>query len=209
MLVAPTDRHALLVEESRIADPDGATLRNDLFLAFTRISEHGFQYLRSQDRFEQRFFDSPAADGNAVLVSPMTMEQSIKDRQEFCGEIQGQDQELAESLRQALRDKDHTALRLFGDKVRESRLQARWHRFRIRLLVQRIRSWAGEAGIDWQATWWGTHNAESGHHEGPPDFSSQLSPTLLEAMASLRPIDLARISIPLDIVARLFNHRLR
>ncbi|MBF0143018.1 MAG: hypothetical protein HQL59_06115 [Magnetococcales bacterium] len=207
MLVSLPERHSLLVEESRIADPDGATFRGDLFLAFTRISEHGFRYLRSQDRFEQRFSSTPGAGDDGVSVPPVTMNQSIDDRREFCKFIENQEQ--GATLLQSLNSGDHTALRVFGEKVREFGLQLRWHRFRIRLLEERIRSWANGADVEWQAAWWSNQEAGSGRHDDTSDAQVQLSPTFLDAMASLRPADLARISIPLDIVARLFKYRSR
>lgn len=207
MLVAPADSHSLLVEKSRITDPGGAAFRKDLFLAFTRISTHGFLYLGSQDRFEQSLSSTHDADGYQIQVPPVTVDQSIKDRQEFCDEIE--DQKLSGTLRQSLNSHDPAALRVFGEKVRESGLQVQWHRFRIRLLEQRIRAWANNAGIDWQAAWWSHQDAGSSRHDDTPDAQAQLSPSFLSAMASLKSVDLARISIPLDVVAKLFNHRSR
>lgn len=206
MLIAPAEKHSLLVNESRIADRGGVTFRKDLFLAFTQISVYGFRYLRSQDRFEQ-CYNIFVPDSDMFLVPPVTIEQSIKDRQDFCSE--NDNVESIEVLRQYLNIGNNDALRRFGERVRELGMQVQWHRFRVKLLEEKIRSWVNEKGIVWLDAWWSNHDTGSGRHDDTSDILDQLSPSFLDAVANLRPADLTRISLPLDIVVRLFNQRSR
>ncbi|GAB0057573.1 hypothetical protein SIID45300_01904 [Candidatus Magnetaquicoccaceae bacterium FCR-1] len=207
-LVAPAEKNHLLVETTNTKRHDQAALRQDLFWAFTTITEHGFHYLKSQDRFEQSS-ESPSetnTDDDRIAVPPVTITQSCQDRNDFCDQYQYRD--VANELRATLHSNDLMALRKFGSKLRQLDLQEQWHWYRVRILQQRIRAWANRMGVNWQPAWWlpNPHLSNSERQDKITEHHTQLSPAFLEAMARLTSDDLARILIPMDIVSRLFNN---
>ena len=203
ILVAPSDKPELL------NDPESgqAQLRDDIFEAFTHIPQESPPkvpwYERSTDKIAWKPADAILEESAFAKIPPATLDQELEDRRAFArsSEI---DPEI--SLRLLGTGDDHAALWSFSKLVKENGLAHKWHFFRFRSLVMRIRRWCESEHIEWHEDWLRSRSYAS-NRPTLPDFRDAISQQhrfegFLEGLSSE---DIKRISVPLDIVLKLFQ----
>ena len=145
ILVAPSDRPELLAAE----EAGRAQLREDIFEAFTRIPRESPPrepwYERSTDKVLWNTADEAVNHPEFVRIPPATLAQELEERRVFA---------LASEIDPAVRDKllanlqEHSALWAFSRIVKESGLAQKWHFFRFKAILGRIRNWCGSEHVD-------------------------------------------------------------
>lgn len=205
ILVAPASSPELLVEHPAATDSSLPGIRRDMFTAFTIVPDAAKAwYNAEQDRIEWRT-EPPSSNGWIEVPSP-TAEQALADRREFAQTL---DEASKERLLSAL--DGPKALADFAGEVRTNGLQPQWHQFRVKLVTERIAQWSQAAGIAWRDAWITTSTSGK---SAPAQTASDESEPMREWRGALTTLvqvltqeDLARISIPLDIVARALQKR--
>ena len=205
MLVVPGDRVALLSTPSEI--PQSAVLRKDLFEALTLIHREGAEplYSRSSDSV---LWPMPGTEipGDAVALPFATQDLAIQDRRDFAA--QAPSAAVRASLEESL--EQSKPLRSFSEAIRAHGLAREWHRFRVGKLLERLKRWSEERDVPWRTDWF--LEAEQvatqalGTAPGPTEASS-VDEFFAALSAVLKEGDLARINVPLDLVAKAWSHR--
>lgn len=205
MLCVPADRLAMLSAPSEA--PQSAVLRRDIFDALTIIpgAHGGPLYIRSSDSvlWPNAGTEVPV-DGIALPYA--TQESAIQDRRDFSAQATTKAMRaiLEESLQHA------RPLRSFSEAVRAHGLARDWHQFRVGRLLERLKAWSKEKDVPWRTDWFlGAEQVADqalGTAPGPTGTSS--AQDFLSALAAvMKESDMARISVPLDLVARAWAHR--
>jgi hypothetical protein len=204
ILVAPFDKPELL-------NTSGQTqLREDIFEAFTRIPRETPPkepwYERNTDKFRWATVDEILPPLEYAKIPPATFEQELDDRRAFASSPEF-DPEIRDSLLATLQD--HAALWAFSGVVRERGLAHKWHFFRFRALVLRIRNWCTSEGLEWREDWLRSRTDQPSQTR-PSNLSdlidgSQNQYRVEGFMKNLSDEDVKRISVPLDIVLKLLQ----
>jgi len=203
ILVAPSDKPELL----STSETGQAHLREDIFEAFTRIPRESPPrepwYERSTDKITWRTANETLGALEFVKIPPATLSQELEDRRAFAlsSEI---DPQIKDSLLATLQD--HSALWAFSRIVRENGLAHKWHFFRFRSLIMRIRHWCERENIEWREDWLRSksdqpNRAKSVNISGFIDEQHRFE-GFLEGLSDE---DIRRISVPLDIVLKLLS----
>lgn len=203
ILISPADRPELLAAEG--AKGRNVRLRQDLFDALTTISpkRQGTAYYIPE-------LDAVKYDGEgqlpqtAVALPPSSLGHEIKIRERFVQEVVGS-ADTQSALNSALQSP--SALRDFGEAIRAYGLVRDWHQFRMGSLNATLKKWADDNALAWQPAWVETSSpTASSEIQAAPTPVSLDSREQLELLANtLTTDDLARISVPLDIVLRLLK----
>ncbi len=204
ILVAPAARPELLVGTE---DDRQATLRDDIFEAFTRISHEDPPkepwYSRREDTIRWSASTEPLDPIEFAKIPPPTRFQEVEDRRDFANtaEMERHKDALLATLGQ------HSALFAFSQTVKEYGLARKWHLFRFQAIVKRIRSWCENEGVEWRDEWIGVKTDKS-----VPLSLTDLSINIARKPAGLAKFierlsedDLKRVSVPLDIVLKLLQ----
>jgi hypothetical protein len=206
ILVAPFDRPELLV----ISNTQQTQIREDFFEAFTRIPRESPPkepwYERSTDsiRWASAFETLPPLE--FVRIPPATLEQELADRRNFSSST-----EIEPQVRQTLLATlgDHAALWAFSGVLKEYGLAYKWHLFRFRALVLRIRAWCNSENIDWREDWLlpkADQPSRTKEMTLQAFIDGPRNPYRIEGfMKNLSDEDMKRISVPLDIVLKLLE----
>lgn len=200
-LVVPADRPDLLVDTPR--EPIAA-IRPDLFVAFTRLlTDERAWYIRDRDAVEWQPA-SVTVDG-AIPIPPARLGDALAVRRGFVETCS--DPAVRERLTRAL--ESPRSLTAFTGVVRAAGLQRDWHVYRTKALTEQIARWAKDAGIEWKDTWL-TSSATQEPEYAPSGGSLshfEWRRALTWLVQSLDESDLARISVPLDIVLKALARR--
>ncbi|MYZ50873.1 hypothetical protein [Malikia spinosa] len=206
MLVVPGDRVALL---SATKDtPQSAVLRRDLFEALTIIPKEGAAgplYIRSSDSV---FWPMPGIEtpADAVVLPFSTRDLALEDRREFVAQTRSK--ELRTSLETSL---THSKpLHSFSEAVRAHGLAREWHQFRLGKLLERLKRWSEEKAVPWRTVWFLESEQVATQSLGTapgPTGASNVQDFFAALAVVLKEGDLARISIPLDLVAKAWSQR--
>lgn len=194
-------------EPGRLSDDRGvsARLRPDIFVALTYFSADAGRhyYVPATDQvvtIPQGSNDQPPLA--SVPFPPASKDHEFKLRHDFVAS-DGLSPEAKEALEKAL--KDGRPLPTFNEAVKRFGLSREWHMFRMADLITRLRAWADEHGIAWSPTWLGDPPVKQ--EAKAPIQARKLQrdlSTLIQALAGqVTEADLARISVPLDIVLKL------
>jgi hypothetical protein len=203
LLVAPSDMPQLL-------DSSGNThtqIRDDIFEAFTRIPRGSPLrrpwYARDTDMIEWFAENEEPDESRFTRIPPATLDQELNDRHTFS---------LSSEIEKDVQDRllgtltAHSALASFSNELRAHGLTRRWHFHRFSEVIRRIRKWCETEHIQWRDEWITPVNQRT-----KPDAPALTSALAEERRSSfghlvetLTDEDLRRISVPLDIVLRLF-----
>ena len=203
ILVAPSDRPELL----GASETGQAQLREDMFEAFTRIPRESPPmepwYDRDDDKIKWHAADEAAVSHDFSKIPPATLAQELEDRREFAHSLEI-DSQIKDNLLGI--PQNQSGLWTFTKILKENGLSHKWHFFRFRALIMRIRSWCESENIEWREDWLRSGNA-------PPNSGKPLSiPDLIDKqhrfegfLQGLNDEDVKRISVPLDIVLKLLR----
>lgn len=217
VLIVPADRPDLL--SSEVPDSTANRIRSDIFVALTQIQNRGSTepfYLKDSD--EVVWFDAnqpkPAA---AIPFVRATFEQEIVDRKTF---IDSSDEHLSQEAKATLSIalQSTSPLGAFSNAVKNLQLGNAWHRFRMGAVLTRLRRWSVENGVEWNSSWISENSAKP--EEVPASEQLPVPQADIVAAAFGRDFftalaevvtddDLARITVPLDLVAKAWNFKIR
>lgn len=197
LLVVPPDRPELLTKGGQFL-----IVRNDLFKALTQVDPtHRPHYDKSRDRVVWIDAQSQATSPDLVPLPKLTLASEMGFRQQFVGQVQ--DAEKGEQLEAAL--SNPRPLPAFERAVHAAGVQREWYSYRSEQVLKRLRDWATESSIPWQESWIST--PEVPVERTAATSAGRKADELASALASLSEADLARISVPLDILAKLLRTR--
>jgi hypothetical protein len=203
LLVAPSDMPQLLDRSANVY----AQVRDDIFEAFTRIPKGASPrqpwYARDTDTIEWLSEDENPDEARLIRIPAATLDQELSGRRAFS---------LSPVIEKDVQDKllgalaAHSALGSFSAVLRAHGLARKWHFYRFSEVVRRIKQWCESEKVQWRDEWITPINqhskadavaALSGSGEASRTSFGQFVETLTDE-------DLRRISVPLDIVLRLF-----
>jgi hypothetical protein len=211
ILVAPASRPELLVDEPAAGDGGPQPgIRRDLFDAFTRISPALRAWYSREDDVVKWSAVSTPPEPTWVQIPAPTIAQAVAARKEFALGLP--DGATKTDLLRAL--ESEKPLTAFMNMARLAGLQREWHRFRTTTLVEIIKRWADSHSISWRDSWIATASgeAESAVASVPPpmgarDSTHEWRRAFMFFAQTLDREDLARISIPLDLVLKALTRR--
>jgi len=203
ILVAPSDRPELL----NVAETGQAQLREDIFEAFTRIPR---EVPPSQPWYDRRADTVTWRDATQILdplqyarIPMATRGQELDTRSAFAVSTEI-DPEVRDSLLATLQE--HSALWAFSRIVKERGLAHRWHFFRFRALILRVREWCEREQVEWREDWLRSREDQPSHTNSRDisDFidNHRRVEGFLERLSDE---DLKRVSVPLDVVLKLLS----
>ena len=208
--VIPRKRQDILVahpaaagEVARKVAP--ALLRHDLYEAFTDLDEsHRYVYDAKADEARRSNDSHPLVPPSPPLYSiPQNTEVAEITIRTAFAEVGDIEADVAEALRSSLtQTKPLTA---FAAVARERNVAKAWHDFKFARLLHRINEWAVMERIPWQSGW--IQSDEPTAEGAPAPATTKAIEGIERALGSLSEADLARIMVPLDIVARLLADR--
>jgi hypothetical protein len=206
MLVVPADNVGLL--STPAANSIAPMLRRDLFEALTLIPREGVAtpfYLRASDKVIWAEPGTAVAD-DAIPFPAISLDDAIAERKAFSSQAPTPD--AREALERSLLDSK--PLRTFTEVLRRQGLLHGWHQFRLGRMLERLRSWSAANEIDWRSEWLPSDERAVENTLGTATAGTRLetAQAFLTALSLvLREEDLARVSIPLDLVARTWPTR--
>lgn len=226
LLVVPVSMEHLFEKPISAVVRTQTGIRPDFFDAFTKASQNKVAwYDKEGDRID--WFLAGISMGPAwTRIPSVSLADALEDRAVFCDEVRDRDPERVSTLEATLVSKDLDAVSKFADAIRVTGLQQDWFRFRFKLVTGRMEVWAGAEGIPWNPSWHttgsrvGAAQSSSVPYEAPPPSKEggTITPTnqggapppreewresLGYFISRLDQSDLARISVPLDIVAKI------
>jgi hypothetical protein len=203
LLVAPSDAPQLLDRSANVY----AQIRDDIFEAFTRIpkgsSPRQAWYARDTDTIEWLTEDENPDGVRLVRIPAATLDQELSDRRAFS---------LSPGIEKDVQDKllgtltAHSALGSFSAVLRAYGLARKWHFYRFSEVVRRIKKWCESEKVLWRDEWLTPVNQHSkADAVAAPSASTEARRTSFSQLVeTLTDEDLRRISVPLDIVLKLF-----
>jgi hypothetical protein len=203
LLVAPSDAPQLLDRSVNVY----AQIRDDIFEAFTRIPKGSSPrrpwYARDTDTIEWLTEDENPAGVRFVRIPAATLDQELSDRRAFS---------LSPGIEKDVQDKllgtltAHSALGSFSAVLRAHGLARKWHFYRFSEVVRRIKKWCESEKVLWRDEWITPVNPHSkADAVAAPSASTEARRTSFgQFVETLTDDDLRRISVPLDIVLKLF-----
>jgi hypothetical protein len=203
LLVAPSDAPQLLDRSANVY----AQIRDDIFEAFTRIPKGSPPrqpwYARDTDTIEWLTEDENPDGVRFVRIPAATLDQELSDRRAFS---------LSPGIEKDVQDKllgtltAHSALGSFSAVLRAHGLARKWHFYRFSEVVRRIKKWCESEKVLWRDEWITPVNQHStANAVAAPSASTEARRTSFSQLVeTLTDEDLRRISVPLDIVLKLF-----
>lgn len=203
LLVAPSDMPELLDQSENAY----AQIRDDIFEAFTRIPRGSLPrqpwYERDTDTIEWLAEDENPNRARLVRIPAATLDQEIAERRAF-SLAPGIDKDVQDKLLTTLAA--HSALGSFSAALRAHGLARKWHFYRFTEVVRRIKKWCEAEKVSWRDEWITAANqhAKSEALALSPASAEQIRSSFGHLVETLTDDDLRRISVPLDIVLRIF-----
>lgn len=202
VLVVPAARAELLAIEQPGAAPAVARIRQDIFDALTKVPvpAYGLPYYEPEKDHVLWIRESDQPPKTAVAMPATTLDEELALRKAFIEEAEPVDpgkNALVASLETT------RPLRDFSDAVQEFGLVKKWHTFRVVRLATRLREWSVRTSLAWQPSWVDATELRSTAASPAAPVSLDNKRHLLELSSLLTEEDLARISVPMDIVLRL------
>lgn len=202
LLIVPANRPELLGAKET-GQSRNARLRQDLFEALTTVSANGRRiayYVPETDSVAWVEVDQPLPS-TAIALPKASLENEIATRRRFAEETVNS-VDLRKNLDEVLEREN--ALRMFGEVVRSHGLIREWHVFRMGILTGELRKWSVDNGVAWREEWVESNSVQANAVAAKPTRVPPDSRRQLDLLADgLTTEDLARITVPLDIVLRL------
>jgi hypothetical protein len=203
LLVAPSDMPQLLDRSANVY----AQIRDDIFEAFTCIPKGSPPrqpwYVRDMDAIDWLADDEKPDGVRLVRIPAATLDQEISDRRAF-SLLSGIDKDVQDKLLGTLTAR--SALGSFSAVLRAHGLARKWHFYRFSEVVQRIKKWCESEKVLWRDEWITSTNQRSKADAVllPSASAEGRRSSFGHFIETLTDEDLRRISVPLDIVLRLF-----
>ncbi len=202
VLVVPVARAELLAIEQPGAAPAAARIRQDIFDALTKVPvpAYGRPYYEPEKDLVLWIREGDQPPQTAVAMPATTLAEELALRAAFIEEA-----EPVDTGKDALVNSLTTTrpLRDFSDAVQEFGLGRKWHAFRVARLAMRLREWSVRTSLAWRPSWVDATEIRSTGASPAAPVSLDNKRHLLELSSLLTEEDLARISVPMDIVLRL------
>lgn len=201
ILVVPANRPELLTKDA--PHSKNVRMRQDLFEALTTIDTNrkGIAYYSPVTDAVVWIGEGAQPPASAVPLPQASIDRELETRRKFVD--QAVKPGLAKNnLSEALAK--NTPLRFFRETIRAHGLVQEWHQFRMGELTARLKEWSAEKAVTWQVKWvesMGLSASLQVPAPVPPDSRMQLA----WLAGRLTNEDLARISVPLDVVLRVLG----
>lgn len=209
ILITPADRPELLGEFAEGGDA-AKRLREDIFTGMTQIGGDEMPvYLKDTDRVIWTSVATRPSFADAIDFPGSSLEKETKLRRDFADQAV-QDQEARAALHAALATTG--PLKSFTAALHSARLFKEWHVFRFNAMSRELAQWAARNNLQWRDNWLSLAEPKMVAVAGAPAPTEAGIPEQvavagrekwLDLAARLSDEDIARISIPLDIVLRL------
>ncbi len=202
VLIAPAEKPEVFAQTDKWPAPG---VRQDFFNAFVRISvEDRAWYDRESDAIVWSKAEGGLESPSLVPIPQVSLGDALAVRRSFAETL---DPPLRQELEAAL--SSARPLPLFSTVIRSRGLGLGWHVFQTQRLAERIAAWAREAGIRWREEWLTATGPQ-------PQFGAEKTAgdtwkwraALIALAGRLDETDLARISVPLDVVLKALMRRL-
>jgi len=212
VLVVPADRPDLQAIAVATAGTSSTAhgssigrIRSDIFEALTRIPKPSERAVYLPDADAVLWLKvNEIQPPNSVQFPLTTLDAEIALRRKFA-ESGGS---VTEAAKNALNQACYSEgpLRQFTQAIRSYGLIQDWHVFRMNALLARLREWAQSNELQFRDEWAGVEKPQGG---GAIDATSATinKRGLVELAGLLSDDDIARISVPLDVVLRLLSTR--
>ena len=195
ILIVPHDRLDLLGK-----DVLPKRLRSDFYKAFTAI-DHDIDlfYSPDTDRIYATKRNVPV-NFNIVLVpiSSTSLESELELRRRFISSLQPS--EIQSNLEASLLDAN--PLGAFYIEAKKGKIFDGWFTFRVSEVIKSVRSWVEKHKLTWRDSWMTSVKVDIITIE-----ESNSIYNLVNSLSKLTKEDLARITVPLDVVMALLNGR--
>ncbi len=193
ILIVPIQKYELLVEN----DPS-LKLRQDVYKAFTWILDYGtFCYDPAKDMFILLEEESSCSDGN-IIVPTRSLEDELGLRKDFISLV---DAQYEDELNEVLEGSGKVVFHNFSKTLAKHKLFPIWQKHRGQDTLKRIHKWSLDVGVEFKGTWTTSSKFQSMIEKSASSYRKDI----FSSLAHLSQEDLARISIPLDIVQKLFK----
>lgn len=205
VLVAPASNPGLLTNDDLKSRRSFPGIRRDLFTAFTWVNEKKPFY--SVEKDEVRWFTDEREGNGLVTIPPPDFEKLKRRALQFAEGLQGSAREVA------LHALDHVKpLSAFSNFVSSHGLSKQWHEFRTSSIVSDISDWAKSNGLVFRSDWLTSASDGAAAKVVPSSAESNsadrpVTNALSHFLSSLSPDEVARITVPLDVVLRLIRER--
>lgn len=167
----------------------GPMLRDDIYAAFTRVSQRPYVYVPSTDEFTTDPGDAP----DQVSVPPVSLEALLGDRQQFAKSLEDDaERELMSAVKYSA-----NPLAAFHWKAGELALLPRWHAFNYELIQNRVKAWADENGLMASESWFTPRR--------PGDLIDDPQRILAEVARHMRDEEIRELAIPFRAVEEMYR----
>ena len=141
---------------SQVSRPiNQSSLRKDVFQAFTRITPAPFVYVQEADRFVPQ----SQAEGPAIEVDKITLDELVNDRRKFINSLpEPEQQPLLDAL-----DRSSNPLHSFRQEVEARGLIRRWAAQQSEAIKARVNAWASAHGVAPREAWFQNRQGDSAH----------------------------------------------
>ena len=207
ILIVPASRPELLAVANPLISSLNARIREDMFEALTKIpspSTGKAFYLPENDSINW-VKSGEQVPASAVELPETSLPLEIEIRKQFVTE-ENLPQQAKEALMSSITKEN--SLRGFSFAIRSYGLVKQWHQYRLGKLSKQLREWSVGKAINWQQSWIDLAETRVVPALAISQPVSIDNKKLLREFATLlTDEDLSKISIPLDVVLRLFSAR--
>ncbi len=203
VLVVPADRPDLLASGKGLS----GRVRSDLFSALTKFSPSSSSafYFNPELDAVVEIKSGDVVPSGVIQLPATTFEGEVDIRKKFAVSADIDENSRAELIRALDASRPLTS---FSAVIKTHGLSKVWHRYRVSVVVEKLRLWTAENEIPWNTSW--LVDAESASTVAPIPavrFEQDLV-SLIHALAGqVSEADISRISVPLDIVLKLVSQK--
>src|SRR5262249_2838938 len=154
-------------------------------------------YLKREDTVEWQESDGNQDSEGLVRIPPATLAQERADRDAFA-KLPDVSEDDRIGLLKVLSEGTH--LGVFSSELRSRGLAQKWHFYRLKAVIDRIRRWCQTEGLEWRNEWISTADTQrqSTHSALPSAATRERQHALSTFVNELSEEEIGRISVPLD-----------
>jgi hypothetical protein len=172
--------------------------RRDFHKAFTSINPAQLAYYNPETDYIEWHDRSANVASNFIPIPERTEAAEIEARRLFIETLKNE--ELKTPLSEAL--EMDWPLSVFAKVVRRLGLIFQWYDFRLNDVVINIKKWANAASIQFRDSWIVSDMTNAVPMQSTPEIAER---QLIEGLKRLDSADLARITVPLDLVLKILR----
>jgi hypothetical protein len=165
-------------------------MRDDVYLALTKITALGYYYFPKTDQF----VEGPRTDsGEGVPLPKVVFADLINERKVFADQVV--DREKAAELVNAL-EQTASPLVSFQNAVSRLNLGSEWHVFKFGSMRAKLEKWASDHGLPIMPSWY--DSSSSSENRGPKEVLVRLADHMTDD-------EIRQLNVPFRAVEALFN----